>query len=107
VCAATTVTVPDSITRIPRGGGWSWIPAGWNPFGYKITPLGEEFLKFDGSLHGDVGRFLAAMKSRKTTSSIKQQWLEVVRASHSGQTMRIYRSIDKLIKFCLEAGFIN
>lgn len=90
-----------------RGGG-GFIPGGWNPFGYKITPLGEEFLKFDGSLDSDVGRFMASLKSsRKTKATIKDNWLEIVRVSKTGQSMRIYRLLDELIQFCLNAGLID
>lgn len=42
-----TVRSNDLVNDIHRGGGL--IPAGYNPFGYKITPLGEAFLEFDGS----------------------------------------------------------
>jgi hypothetical protein len=93
------------VTEINRGGGW--IPAGYNPFGYQITELGETFLKFEGSLDSDVGRFLASCKSRKTLATIKAQWLEILRASKKGQSMRIYRSLDDLIKFCLDARLLD
>jgi hypothetical protein len=90
-----------------RGGEWL-IPSGWNPFGYKITALGEEFLAFDGSLTCDVGRFLASLKAgRKRKSTLKAAWLEIVRASKTGQTMRIYRQIDELLAFCLKTGLID
>ena len=62
-------------THIERGGGF--IPAGWNPFGFKITALGEKFLEFDGSRDSDIGRFLASLTKRATLSVIKKQWLEV------------------------------
>lgn len=89
-----------------RGGGM--IPAGWHPFGYKITSLGLQYLEFDGSLETDIGRFLASLKSqRKTFSTIKSQWLEVVRVSKTGQTMRIYRRLPDLIDFCLKARLID
>jgi len=87
-----------------RGGS---IFAGWNPLGYGITQLGLEFLAFDGSLDSDVGRFLAGFKSgRKRHSALKQQWLEIVRVSKQGQSMRIYRKLDELIAFCVRAGFL-
>jgi hypothetical protein len=90
-----------------RGGGYL-IPAGWNPFGYKITALGEEFLAFDGSLDSDVGRFIASLKAKRvTTETLKASWLEIVRASKAGQCMRVYRKIDELIQFCLKAGLID
>lgn len=91
--------------RLPRGGG---LLAGLNPFGYKITQLGQYFLDFDGSLDSDVGRFLASLKSsRKKRGVIKEQWVEIVRVSKSGQSMRILRTLDDLIAFCLSAGFLD
>ena len=93
-----------------RGGGWfgAWfIPAGYNPLGYKITPLGEEFLKFPGSLDSDVGRFLAGIRDRKTASAIKSTWREIVRAAKSKQAMSIYKSLEDLTEFCLKAGLID
>lgn len=92
---------------VPRGGGYL-IPAGYNPFGYKITPLGEEFLKFEGSLDCDVGRFIASLKKgRKRFTTIKDQWLEVMRVSKSGQNMRIYRTLKDLLQFCIRAGLVD
>ena len=90
-------------------GGVTLIPAGYNPLGYKITALGLKFLEIDGCLDSDVGRFLAGMKTgtRKSQSAIKDQWLEIVRVSKQGQSMRIYRTLDELIDFCLKAGFLN
>jgi hypothetical protein len=116
VVANTKTTVPlkvpfvrfkhaTSLTVVPRGGGW--IPGGWNPFGYKITPLGEQYLSFDGSLDSDVGRFLASLKTRKTAATLKAQWIEIVKVSKQGQSMRIYRILQDLLKFCLEAGFLD
>lgn len=96
----------DRMVRIPRGGGY--LPAGWNPFGYIITPLGLKFLEFDGSLDSDVGRFLASLKKgRKKRSTLREQWLEIVRASKTGQSMRILRRLDELIEFCIKAGFLE
>jgi hypothetical protein len=92
--------------NVPNGGGL--IPAGYNPFGYKITALGEQFLKYEGSLDSDVGRLLSTLKSqRKTFKTLKDQWLEVVRVSKSGQNMRIYRLLQELVDFCLKAGLLD
>ena len=92
--------------NIARGGGY--LPAGWNPFGYYITDLGLEYLNFDGSLDSDVGRFLASLKSsRKKRNVLREQWLEIVRVSKTGQSMRILRRLDELIDFCLKAGFLD
>ena len=90
-----------------RGGGWL-IPAGWNPFGYKITSLGEDFLAFEGSRDCDVGRFISSLKARRSRkATIKDSWREIVRASKTGQAMRIYRLVDELINFCIKAGLID
>lgn len=100
----------DVVLAIPRGGGawFPWFfPPGWNPFGYKLTSLGEEFLKYDGSVNSDVGRFLAGLKQRKRFYSIKEQWLEILRVSKSGQSMRIYKQLNELIAFCLRAHLID
>lgn len=77
--------------------------------GYRITALGERFLEFGTScLESDVGRLLASLKAkRKTMSSIQTEWLEIVRMSKSGQSMRIYRSLQELIDFCLSARLID
>lgn len=103
----TSAAVVASWQAIPRGGGWI-VPAGWNPFGYKITALGEKYLQFDGSLQSDVGRFLASLKSaRKTAANLKAQWLEIVRVSKEGQAMRVYRQLKDLLDFCVQAGLID
>ena len=90
---------------IPRGGGI--IPGGYNPFGYRITALGEEFLKFEGSSDSDVGRLLTTLRKRKKFQAIKEQWLEVLRVSKSGQSMRIYRLLKELLDFAVKAGFVD
>jgi hypothetical protein len=90
---------------IPRGGGL--LPGGWNPFGYKITELGEQYLGFHGSLDSDVGRFLASLKTRKSSATLKAQWVEIIKVSKQGQSMRIYRMFQELLQFCLAAGFID
>ncbi len=88
-----------------RGGS---ILAGWHPLGYGITDLGLQFLEFDGSLDSDVGRFLASFKSgRKRFSTLKDQWLEIVRVSKTGQSMRVYRKLEELLTFCVKAGFLS
>lgn len=91
-----------------RGGG-GFIPAGYHPFGYKITPLGEQFLEMHKNcLESDVGRFIASLKkTRKTFATLQQEWLEIVRVSKSGQTMRIYRTMKDMIEFCLAARLID
>lgn len=99
----STILAIDSL----RGGAYL-LPAGWNPLGYKITALGEQFLSLGDSLECDVGRFIASLKAnRKRRSTIKDSWLEIVRASKKGQAMRIYRSIDELLDFCIKTGLID
>mmetsp|Transcript_1649 Transcript_1649/g.2097 ORF Transcript_1649/g.2097 Transcript_1649/m.2097 type:complete len:140 (-) Transcript_1649:81-500(-) len=112
-CDATTNHVGIDILSLPRGGAAAAalnpFPSGYNPFGYGLTDLGKEYLSYDGSLDSDVGRFLSSLKSgkRKSAPVMKEQWLEVVRVSKQGQSMRIYRKLDELISFCLKAGFID
>jgi hypothetical protein len=98
-----------TFVAVPRGGAGisSLIPAGYNPFGYQMTDLGTRFLEFEGSLDSDVGRFLASLKSRKRRAALKDQWLEIVRVSKSAQTMRIYRTLDDLIQFCIQARLLD
>ena len=112
-CDATSCNHVD-ILATPRGGAAAAaalnpFPSGYNPFGYGLTDLGKEYLAFDGSLDSDVGRFLSSLKSgkRKSAAVMKEQWLEVVRVSKQGQSMRIYRKLDEMISFCLKAGFID
>ncbi len=101
--ALKSTTVQQTIDL--RGGS---IFAGYHPLGYGITQLGLQYLEFDGSLDSDVGRFLAGFKSgRKRQSVAKEQWLEIVRVSKTGQSMRIYRKLDELIAFCVKAGFLS
>ena len=111
-CDATTNHVGVDILALPRGGAAAALnpfPSGYNPFGYGLTDLGKEYLSYDGSLDSDVGRFLSSLKSgkRKSAPVMKEQWLEVVRVSKQGQSMRIYRKLDELISFCLKTGFID
>jgi len=107
----TTTSNSYSWKRIERGGGFGlsrFVPAGYNPFGYKISELGLKFLELDGSLNSDVGRFLASVKaSRKRFDTIKSQWIEIVRVSKAGQSMRIYRNLEDLIAFCLKAKLLD
>ena len=105
-CASSSLRHHDKHTYLSvRGGGL--FPAGWHPMGYKITSVGETFLSFDGSLDSDVGRFLGSLKKRVTKNTLKAYWLEIVRVAKTGQAMRVYRQIDKLLEFCLSAGLIN
>ena len=99
----------DAKTSSLRGGAINPFPAGYNPFGYSLTDLGKTYLEFEGSLETDIGRFLSTLKSgkRKSRDTMKEQWLEIVRVSKKGQSMRILRKLDDLIEFCLKAGFID
>ena len=96
-----------AVDHIPRGGSWFILPPGWNPFGYCITGLGEDFLSYEGSIECDVGRFLASLKKRKRFAALKEQWLEIVRVSKSGQTMRIYRQLDELLHLCIRMRLVD
>jgi hypothetical protein len=100
----TTAFTSKALLEV-RGGGL--LPGGYNPFGYKITKLGEQYLAFGETLGSDVGRFLASIKKRKTKAALKAQWVEIVKVSKTGQTMRIYRTMDELLKFCVDAGLVD
>ena len=101
-------TSSNDVVSSLRGGGQYFIPAGYNPTGYKITATGLEFLAFEGSPECDVGRFIASLKAgRKRKATLKASWLEIVRVSKTGQAMRIYRNIDDIIKFCIKTGLID
>lgn len=101
-----SASAPDYHT-IPRGGALP-LPAGWHPYGYGLTDIGLSFLEFEGSRDSDIGRFLSSLKSgRKKQSVLREQWVEIVRVSKSGQSMRILRTMDDLIDFCIKAGFIS
>jgi hypothetical protein len=93
-------------TATTTGRSW-WIPSGYHPYGYQITVLGEEFLSFPGSLECDLGRFLASLKTRKTTYALKNAWLEVIRNSKTAQAMNVYKNIDKMLQYCLKAKLID
>ena len=106
------VLLATATERIPRGGTAAFgFPAGWHPFGYALSELGERYLAFEGSRDGDVGKFLSSTlsgrKSRKTRNELREYWREITRYSKKRQSMRIYRTIDDLIDFCLDAGFID
>jgi len=92
-----------------RGGAVNVFPAGYNPFGHSLTELGEKFLSFEGSLDSDLGKFLSTLKGgkRKSVAALKEQWQEITRVSKKGQSMRIWRTLDDIIEFCLKAGFID
>ena len=104
----TCLSSQTQIIEVPRGGT-SLIPAGYNPFGYKLTELGSTFLSYEGSIDCDIGRFLASFKSgnRKRLQTLKDQWLEIIRVSKTGQSVRIYKKLQELIDFCIKAGFLN
>ena len=85
--------------RLLRGGGS--MLARLNPFGYKLTTLGDQFFEFEGSRDSDRSRLLSALKSRKTMSRLKSEWLEVQRNAKSGRasgyTGKLMRSLVALL----------
>jgi hypothetical protein len=106
------------VMSLLRGGAsFNPFPSGYHPFGYGITDLGRSFLEFDGSIDSDIGKFLSTFKGgagdgggggkRKSTATMKDQWLEIVRVAKTGQSMRIYRRLDEIIDFCVKAGLLD
>mmetsp|Transcript_795 Transcript_795/g.3290 ORF Transcript_795/g.3290 Transcript_795/m.3290 type:complete len:140 (-) Transcript_795:1521-1940(-) len=81
--------------------------AGYHPFGYKITPLGEQFLAFNGIRDSDLGRLLSSLKSRKTYSTIKREWIELTRFSKTAQAAHIMKSLREMLDFLLAARLID
>lgn len=86
-----------------RGGA---LLAGYNPFGLVVTDLGLQFLEFQGSRDSDLGRLLSTLKTRKRRSTIKQEWLEILRVAKTAQAARIYKELDNLLNFLLACGFL-
>ena len=99
----------SNLPSLRGGGAVNVFPAGYNPFGHSLTELGERFLSFEGSLDSDLGKFLSTLKGgkRKSVATLKEQWQEITRVSKKGQSMRIWRTLDDIIEFCLKAGFID
>ena len=82
----------SEVSRGMRVRGGSML-AGMNPFGYKISSAGEKFLEYEGSRDSDLGRLLSSVISkRKTLSTLKSEWLELMRYAKTGQSVRIYKA---------------
>jgi hypothetical protein len=76
--------------------------------GGTIATLGETFLAFDGSLDGDVGRFLereSLKNGRERMTDMKAQRLEVVRVSKSGKRCGVSCSCVFFAAECLTGQY--
>jgi hypothetical protein len=77
---------------------------------YKVTPAGEGFLKMDGPVEADVGRFLSSVHNKgegMTKSSLEKNWTDIARLSGDVQSERVREKLDELMQFSLDARFIE
>eukprot|EP00980_Cylindrotheca_fusiformis_P008421 scaffold1784_cov116-Cylindrotheca_fusiformis.AAC.1 len=77
---------------------------------YRISSLGESFLKVDGPVVADVGRFLTSLirfKDGLPKAAIQQNWSDIARLSGDMQSERIHENLDDIISFCLASRFIE
>ena len=76
---------------------------------FRLTPIGDAFLKMDGPVQADVGRFLSSLKvgEQLTRSRIETNWAEIARISRDAQSMRIYNKLEALIEFCVDNKLIE
>ena len=74
--------------------------------------MGKRFLALDGSNQSNLGQYLGTWKSTltkgpKSPNEIKEKWLEILRHTKTKESSRIYRTIDILYQFSLDAKFIK
>jgi hypothetical protein len=77
---------------------------------YIISSLGEAFIKVDGPMVADVGRFLTSLvrfKDGLSKSTMKQNWTDIARLSGDSQSERIHEKLDDIMAFCLNSQFIE
>ncbi|KAJ1460883.1 mitochondrial carrier domain-containing protein [Pelagophyceae sp. CCMP2097] len=85
---------------------WWTLLAGWHPLGLRATALGADFLNFDGSRESDLGRVVSTLKVRKRRTTLKTEWLEILRFSKSAQSARIYHALDDLVAAAMKMGLV-
>jgi hypothetical protein len=77
---------------------------------YIISSLGEGFIKVDGPMVADVGRFLTSLvrfKDGLSKPTMKQNWTDIARLSGDSQSERIHEKLDDIMAFCLNSRFIE
>ena len=77
---------------------------------YRISSLGEEFVKIDGPVPADIGRFLTSILQAKDGLSklaIEENWETIVRLSGDTQSQRVLKKLDEIIEFCSKAKLIE
>jgi hypothetical protein len=77
---------------------------------YRVTKVGETFLRMDGPVQADVGRFLASLVHAQdglSNQALKQKWENIARLSGDSQNDRILENIDDMIVFCVTSGLLN
>jgi hypothetical protein len=76
---------------------------------YTLTSAGETFLKMDGPVEADIGRFLSSLQSdeQHTLYTIKTKWCEVARVSGDAQSTRISDKVQDLMTLCLDSRLVE
>jgi len=77
---------------------------------YKVTAVGEAFLKMDGPVEADVCRFLSSVHNQgegMTKTSLEKNWNDIARLSGDVQSERVRERLDDLMQFSLHARFIE
>jgi hypothetical protein len=76
---------------------------------YRLTSAGEAYLKMDGPVEADIGRFLSSLRSdeQHTLSTIKTKWTEVARVSGDAQSTRISEKVQDLMTFCRDSRLVE
>jgi hypothetical protein len=75
-----------------------------------VTSFGEAFLKMDGPVEADIGRFLSSLHHSSDGLSrleIGEHWAKVAELSGDIQSERLCDKLDELIKFCLHGHLIE
>uniref|UniRef100_A0A7R9WPK1 Uncharacterized protein n=1 Tax=Craspedostauros australis TaxID=1486917 RepID=A0A7R9WPK1_9STRA len=76
---------------------------------YRLSPTGKAFLRMDGPVGADIGRFLASFDSVDTVniSVLKSNWEQIFNLSRDHQSHRILLKIDDLLSVCVESNLIE
>jgi hypothetical protein len=77
---------------------------------YIVTATGEAFLKMDGPVEADVGRFLSSLHHSSeglTRTLVGKHWSDVAFLSGDIQSIRVRDKLDELITFCVDSRLIE
>jgi hypothetical protein len=77
---------------------------------YTVTPMGKAFLRMDGPMQADVGRFLTQLdhcEDGLNRRVMAEQWKDIARLSGDVQSQRVCDKLDELISFCMDSQMIK